>query len=250
MPLNQVPGRLSDLFIPAETGKVNFLAMLLSRPNPNPSRPDTRQGQAIVLAFRNSYLFEVISEQGTGMGRKARIERQTKEPQISLGLDLNGQGQININTGLGFFDHMLTHMAFHGHFDLDLAARGDLHVAPHHTVEDVGICLGQAFSQALGDRGGLQRYGSAWVPMDESLAQVVVNLSNRPLLVVSGPWRPGSVDQFDGQLAEEFWRALALHGGLTLHIRLIYGENDHHMLEAAFKALGLAHGSGHRHGAP
>ncbi|MFH1036283.1 MAG: imidazoleglycerol-phosphate dehydratase HisB [Pseudomonadota bacterium] len=174
------------------------------------------------------------------MGRAARIERQTKETQISLGLDLDGQGKVNINTGLGFFDHMLTHVAFHGYFDLDLTAQGDLHVDPHHTVEDVGICLGQALSQALGDRAGLKRYGSAWVPMDESLAQVVVDLSNRPLLVVSGPRRPGTVGQFDGQLAEEFWRALALHGGLTLHVRLLYGENDHHMLEAAFKALGRA----------
>jgi imidazoleglycerol-phosphate dehydratase len=174
------------------------------------------------------------------MGRAARIERQTKETQVSLGLELDGQGRVDIDTGLGFFDHMLTHVAFHGYFDLDLKAQGDLHVDPHHTVEDVGICLGQAFSQALGDRAGLRRYGSAWVPMDESLAQVVVDLSNRPLLVVSGPKRPGTVGQFDGQLAEEFWRALALHGGMTLHVRLVYGENDHHLLEAAFKALGRA----------
>ena len=174
------------------------------------------------------------------MGRTARIERQTKETQISLGLDLDGRGRAEVATGLGFFDHMLTHVAFHGYFDLTLEAQGDLHVDPHHTVEDVGICLGQALSQALGDRAGVKRYGSAWVPMDESLAQVVVDLSNRPLLVVSAPRRPGSVGQFDGQLAEEFWRALALHGGLTLHVRLLYGENDHHMLEAAFKALGRA----------
>ena len=174
------------------------------------------------------------------MGRKGCIERQTKETQVRLSLDLDGQGLVKVNTGLGFFDHMLTHVAFHGYFDLELTALGDLHVDPHHTVEDVGICLGQALSQALGDRAGLRRYGSAWVPMDESLAQVVVDLSNRPLLVVSGPRRPGSVGQFDGQLAEEFWRALALHGGLTLHVRLVYGENDHHLLEAAFKALGRA----------
>ncbi|MBI5521139.1 MAG: imidazoleglycerol-phosphate dehydratase HisB [Desulfarculus sp.] len=174
------------------------------------------------------------------MGRQARIERQTKETQVRLSLDLDGQGQSQVDTGLGFFDHMLTHVAFHGYFDLELAAQGDLHVDPHHTVEDVGICLGQALSQALGDRSGVRRYGSAWVPMDESLAQVVVDLSNRPLLVVSGPKRPGPVGGFDGQLAEEFWRALALHGGLTLHVRLLYGENDHHLLEAAFKALGRA----------
>lgn len=174
------------------------------------------------------------------MGRQARIERQTKETQVRLSLDLDGQGQSQVDTGLGFFDHMLTHVAFHGYFNLELEARGDLHVDPHHTVEDVGICLGQALSQALGDRSGVKRYGSAWVPMDESLAQVVVDLSNRPLLVVSGPKRPGPVGSFDGQLAEEFWRALALHGGLTLHVRLLYGENDHHLLEAAFKALGRA----------
>lgn len=174
------------------------------------------------------------------MGRQAHIERQTKETQVRLSLDLDGRGQAKVDTGLGFFDHMLTHVAFHGYFDLELAAQGDLHVDPHHTVEDVGICLGQALNQALGQRAGLRRYGSAWVPMDESLAQVVVDLSNRPLLVVSGPKRPGSVGNFDGQLAEEFWRALALHGGLTLHVRLLYGENDHHLLEAAFKALGRA----------
>ncbi len=174
------------------------------------------------------------------MGRQARIERQTRETQVRLSLELDGRGQAKVDTGLGFFDHMLTHVAFHGYFDLELNAVGDLHVDPHHTVEDVGICLGQALATCLGERAGLKRYGQAWVPMDESLAQVVVDLSNRPLLVVSGPRRPGSVGHFDGQLAEEFWRALALHAGMTLHVRLLYGENDHHMLEAAFKALGRA----------
>jgi imidazoleglycerol-phosphate dehydratase len=174
------------------------------------------------------------------MGRSAQIDRRTKETQVRLSLALDGQGTANVRTGLGFFDHMLTHVAFHGYFDLELEARGDLHVDPHHTVEDVGICLGQALGKCLGDRAGLVRYGQALVPMDESLVQVVVDLSNRPLLVVSGPRRPGTVGQFDGQLAEEFWRALALHAGMTLHVRLLYGENDHHLLEAAFKALGRA----------
>jgi imidazoleglycerol-phosphate dehydratase len=176
---------------------------------------------------------------GDAMGRRAVVERETKETRIRLELELDGQGRAEISTGLGFFDHMLTHVAFHGYFDLTLAAQGDLHVDAHHTVEDVGICLGQAFKQALGDRAGLTRYGSAFVPMDEALAQVVVDLSNRPLLKVSGQ-RPGAAGGFDGQLAEEFWRALALHAGLTLHVRLLYGENDHHLLEAAFKALGRA----------
>ncbi len=173
------------------------------------------------------------------MARQAVIERATRETQIRLALDLDGQGKAAISTGLGFFDHMLTHVAFHGYFDLEITAQGDLHVDAHHTVEDVGICLGQAFRQCLGDRAGLVRYGSALVPMDEALAQVVLDLSNRPLLKVSGP-RPGPAGGFDGQLAEEFWRALALHAGLTLHVRLLEGENDHHMLEAAFKALGRA----------
>ena len=174
------------------------------------------------------------------MARQAVIERTTKETSVRLTLALDGQGRAEIATGLGFFDHMLTHVAFHGCFDLDLAAQGDLHVDPHHTVEDVGICLGQALRQCLGDRRGILRYGSAFVPMDESLAQVVVDISNRPLLVLDPPRRPGVVGQFDGQLAEEFWRALAQNAGLTLHVRLLYGDNDHHLLEAAFKALGRA----------
>lgn len=174
------------------------------------------------------------------MARQAVIERTTKETSVRLTLELDGQGRAEIDTGLGFFDHMLTHVVFHGYFDLTLKAQGDLHVDPHHTVEDVGICLGQALKQCLGDRAGLVRYGSAFVPMDESLAQVVVDLSNRPILVLDPVRRPGTVGQFDGQLAEEFWRALALNAGLTLHVRLLYGDNDHHLLEAAFKALGRA----------
>jgi len=174
------------------------------------------------------------------MARQAVIQRTTRETSINLSLDLDGRGRAEVATGVGFFDHMLTHVAFHGYFDLALEAQGDLHVDPHHTVEDVGICLGLALRQCLGDRQGLVRYGHALVPMDEALAQVVVDLSNRPLLVVDAPRRPGSVGQFDGQLAEEFWRALAMNAGLTLHVRLLYGDNDHHMLEAAFKALGRA----------
>jgi imidazoleglycerol-phosphate dehydratase len=174
------------------------------------------------------------------MGRKAEIERNTKETEIKLGLELDGKRKVNIDTGVGFFDHMLTHVAFHGNFDLTVKAKGDLHVDAHHTVEDVGIVLGQAMAQALGDRKGIVRYGSAYVPMDESLARAVVDISNRPILIVTGPRRPGLAGDFDGQLAEEFWRALALNAGLTLHMGLLYGDNDHHLLEAAFKALGRA----------
>lgn len=174
------------------------------------------------------------------MGRKAEIERKTKETEIRLSLELDGKRKVKIDTGVGFFDHMLTHVAFHGNFDLAVEAKGDLHVDAHHTVEDVGIVLGQAMAKALGDRVGIVRYGSAYVPMDESLARVVVDISNRPILIVTGPRRPGLVGDFDGQLAEEFWRALALNAGLTLHMGLLYGDNDHHLLEAAFKALGRA----------
>lgn len=174
------------------------------------------------------------------MGRAADIQRETKETRVSVSLDLDGRGRTEIDTGIGFFDHMLTQIAFHGYFDLDIKAEGDLHVDAHHTVEDVGICLGQALAECLGDRSGIVRYGGALAPMDEALAQVIVDISNRPLLKLDCQRLPGAAGGFDGQLAQEFWRALALHAGLTLHVRILYGENDHHMLEAAFKALGRA----------
>jgi imidazoleglycerol-phosphate dehydratase len=140
---------------------------------------------------------------------------------------------------VGFFDHMLTQLAFHGFFDLRVSAAGDLEVDLHHTVDDVGICLGQAFAKALGDRRLIARYGQARIPMDEALVQVSLDFSNRPLCVISGPV-PGQAGTFDGQLAEEFFRALALHAGLTLHLEYVYGRNHHHLLEAAFKAVGRA----------
>ena len=174
------------------------------------------------------------------MSRRAEIERKTKETEIKLSLELDGSGQVQVDTGQGFFDHMLTHVAYHGYFDLNLKAKGDLHVDAHHTVEDVGICLGQALKKCLGDRAGIRRYGNASVPMDESLAEVVVDVSNRPLLKVAGSKRPAAAGGFDGQLAEEFMRALAINAGLTLHVIYHYGDNDHHLLEATFKALGRA----------
>ena len=174
------------------------------------------------------------------MSRRAEVKRKTKETDISLELELDGQGRSEVSTGVGFFDHMLTHVAFHGFFDLKVKAVGDLEVDPHHTVEDVGICLGMALKKALGERKSIVRYGEAAVPMDESLVRVVLDLSNRPLLVVSGEKRPGPAGNFDGQLAEEFWRALANNAGITLHVIYQYGENYHHMMEAAFKALGRA----------
>lgn len=173
------------------------------------------------------------------MNRQATIVRETKETKIELSLNLDGQGITEINTGVGFFDHMLTQLAFHGFFDLRLRASGDLEVDFHHTVEDVGICLGQAFAKCLGDRSLIARYGQASVPMDESLASVVLDFSNRPICVIKGNL-PGSTGAFDGQLAAEFWRAFANHAGLTLHMAFVYGDNNHHQLEAAFKALAKA----------
>lgn len=172
--------------------------------------------------------------------RKASIERATKETQIKLALDLDGAGRAGVRTGVGFMDHMLTLFAVHGFFDLDIAATGDVEVDDHHTVEDVGICLGMAFAQALGDKSGICRYGHAYVPMDETLARVCVDCSNRPYLHYQVPVSEAKIGAFDPPLAKEFLRAFALHAGLTLHVDLLHGENGHHILEAVFKALARA----------
>jgi len=172
--------------------------------------------------------------------REAQIERQTGETQISVQLVLDGSGQWEIETGVGFFDHMLSHIAAHGMIDLKVRAQGDLHVDAHHTVEDVGIALGQALRQALGDRAGIARYGHSVLPMDEALAIVAVDVSNRGLFVGDLPFVSARVGAFDTELVGEFLRALAHHAGLTLHARLVCGENTHHQIEALFKALGRA----------
>ena len=170
--------------------------------------------------------------------RAAEISRKTKETDITLSLIIDGTGKASIATGVGFLDHMLTLFSVHGAFDLSVSAHGDLEVDDHHTVEDVGICLGQAFSDALGNKAGINRYGSAYVPMDETLARVVVDFSNRPYLYYGVELADQKVGTFDTILAKEFLRALALHGGLTLHVDLVHGENAHHIIEAIFKALG------------
>ena len=172
--------------------------------------------------------------------RTAEIQRKTAETDISLSLEIDGSGVASISTGVGFLDHMLTLFTVHGSFDLKVSATGDLNVDDHHTVEDVGICLGQAFYNALGDKGGINRYGFSFVPMDETLARVVVDFSNRPYLHYGVDLSDQKVGTFDTILAKEFMRALALHGGLTLHVDLIHGENAHHIIEAVFKALGRA----------
>ena len=174
------------------------------------------------------------------MKRTAELERNTRETRIEARLDIDGQGHSDIRTGIGFFDHMLTLMAAHGFLDLHLEAQGDIEVDFHHTVEDVGLVLGEILDTALGERAGIRRFGHAVTPMDDALAAVTVDLSRRPYLVFNLPSAIGPAGSFPPQLAKEFCRALATRGGLNLHINVSYGEDPHHVLEAVFKAMGRA----------
>ena len=174
--------------------------------------------------------------------RVGKVHRATKETDIKLSIKLDGLGTTSIRTGVSFMDHMLTLFGVHGFFDLDIEGAGDTEVDDHHTVEDLGICLGQALKSAVGDMSGICRYGFSVIPMDEALAQVTVDISNRPYLYFNVPIKDQKVGTFDTALAKEFLRALALHAGLTLHIMVAHGENTHHILEAVFKALGRAPG--------
>lgn len=176
----------------------------------------------------------------TAYVRQGHLERETKETHISLEFSLDGQGTAELRTGIPFLNHMLTLFAVHGFFDLNIKAKGDLEVDAHHTVEDLGICLGKALAMALGERKGIRRYGHAVVPMDETCATVVLDLSNRPYFVYQVPALPPRVGQFETELVPEFFRAFCQHGGVTLHIQVAYGENTHHILEAIFKAWGRA----------
>jgi imidazoleglycerol-phosphate dehydratase len=173
------------------------------------------------------------------MSPLSRVTRKTKETEVELELELDGRGNAAIDTGIPFLDHMLHLFAAHGYFDLKVKAQGDLHVDQHHTVEDLGICLGQAFREAVKQAPKVRRFGSARVPMDEALAQVTVDLSNRPFLHFQVTFPPGSA-ALEPQLVKEFWRAVSVHGGMTLHICVPYGENTHHVIEAVFKAAGRA----------
>ncbi|MCL2020886.1 MAG: imidazoleglycerol-phosphate dehydratase HisB [Betaproteobacteria bacterium] len=172
--------------------------------------------------------------------RQAEINRNTLETRIRVRLDLDGSGKAHLATGVPFLDHMLDQIARHGQFDLEIEATGDLMVDAHHTVEDVGIALGQAITQAVGDKKGLNRYGHACVPLDESLSRVVVDLSGRPGLFMAVEFFRASVGQLDTELIEEFFRALANHAGLTLHIDNLKGKNTHHQIESIFKAFARA----------
>jgi imidazoleglycerol-phosphate dehydratase len=174
------------------------------------------------------------------MPRTARIQRDTGETKIKLALDLDGSGRADLRTGVGFFDHMLTLLARHSLIDLTVEAAGDLHVDAHHTVEDVGICFGKALVQALGDKAGIRRYGSATLPMDEVLVTAAVDLSGRPFCVWQAEILPEILGTFNAPLAEEFWRAVASHGLMNLHILCHYGRNTHHIVEGIFKASARA----------
>jgi imidazoleglycerol-phosphate dehydratase len=174
------------------------------------------------------------------MARLAEIQRRTAETEIELQLALDGTGAGERDTGVGFFDHMLDLLARHGRLDLSVRARGDLHTGAHHTVEDVGICLGEALHQALGDRAGITRYGQATVPMDEARASCAIDISGRGLCAFEASLPTGAIGDFDYELTEEFFRALAANAKLTLHVTIETGTNAHHMIEAAFKACARA----------
>jgi len=172
--------------------------------------------------------------------RKARIERKTRETQIVLELNLDGAGRSKVSTGVGFLDHMLELLARHGLLDLDIAAQGDTRVDAHHTTEDVGIVLGQALREALGDRKGITRFGDACVPMEDSLAQVAIDLGGRGACVFRAAFSSGKVGEFDTELVEEFFRAVSANAGMNVHVIVPYGTNSHHVSEAIFKAFARA----------
>ena len=171
--------------------------------------------------------------------RTSIVERNTKETQIKVELNLDG-GEVKVDTGIGFFDHMLTAFGVHGGFGLNVKVTGDLDVDTHHTVEDTGIALGKAFNEALGDMSGINRYGTFYIPMDESLAQASLDISNRPFLVFNADFAQEKCGEYETCVTEEFWRAFAVNSAITLHINVLYGVNAHHEIEAIFKAVAHA----------
>ena len=186
------------------------------------------------------YLMTTISLAHSTAPRTAEVSRNTAETKITAKVNLDGTGVASLNTGIGFFDHMLDQIARHGLIDLDIQAAGDLHIDGHHTVEDVGITLGQAVNKAVGDKKGIRRYGHAYVPLDEALSRVVIDFSGRPGLVMDVPFKSGMIGTFDSQLAHEFFQGFANHAFVTLHIDNLKGENAHHQCETVFKAFARA----------
>ena len=174
------------------------------------------------------------------MERTGKVTRTTRETDINIKVTLDGKGTANIDTGIGFFDHMLTALSVHSGISMDISVKGDLHVDGHHTVEDTGIALGQALAAALGDKSGIKRYGTFYIPMDESLAMTSLDISNRPFLVFNAEFTNQSCGGYDVCLTEEFFRAFAFNAGITMHINLMYGSNDHHKCEAIYKSCAHA----------
>ena len=172
--------------------------------------------------------------------RQARIERKTKETEITVAVNLDGTGKYDVSTGIGFLDHMLEQLSRHSLMDLEVKAKGDLHIDVHHTTEDTGIAIGEAVNKALGDRKGITRFGSALVPLDEALSQVVVDCSNRPYLVWTVNFTRPKLGEMDTELFKEWFQAFAQAGGLTLHVESLYGDNNHHIVESAYKGLARA----------
>lgn len=174
------------------------------------------------------------------MSRVGAIKRDTKETQIELNINLDGSGDSTIKTGVGFFDHMLTLFSFHSGIDINIQANGDIEVCDHHLVEDVGIALGKAIKEALGDKKGINRYGTFFLPMDETLAMASLDISGRAFLHFEGEFKRESIKDFSTEMVKEFFRAVAFNSEITLHLRVLYGENDHHKIEAMYKAFGRA----------
>ena len=172
--------------------------------------------------------------------KHGRVERKTRETEVSVEVTIDGKGIADISTGIGFFDHMLTALSVHSGISMNIKCQGDLYVDGHHTVEDTGIVLGQALSQALGDKSGIVRYGSAYIPMDEALGFCSLDISNRPFLVFNGEFTNQMIGEYDTCLTEEFFRAFAVNAGITLHVNMVYGKNDHHKCESVFKAVAHA----------
>lgn len=172
--------------------------------------------------------------------RKAKIERKTLETEVMVDLNLDGRGICEINTGIGFLDHMLTLLSFHGNLDLKVTSKGDLYVDEHHTIEDIALSLGQAFNKALGDKKGIKRYSSLYIPMDESLCRLALDISNRPYLVYDVDFDSEKIGDINIQNFKEFFKSFTNEAKLTLHIQVLYGENDHHKIEAVFKAFSRA----------
>ncbi|MFC1553779.1 imidazoleglycerol-phosphate dehydratase HisB [candidate division KSB1 bacterium] len=170
--------------------------------------------------------------------RKAKISRKTNETDITVSIAINGKRKIKINTGIGFFDHMLELFAFHGGFDLEVTGKGDLKVDCHHLIEDTGLVLGEAFRKILGDKSSIKRYGIAFVPMDESLSRTVIDISGRPFIVFNSSFSQDKIGDMDTEMVKEFFHAFAQKSGITLHIETLYGENNHHICESIFKSFG------------